>query len=314
MINLQHLRTFLEVLRRGSFADAARALSYTPSAVSQQIAALEQELNLSLFERVGRGILPTAGSRLLAEHAVGLLERTAGLERDLGDVASGRMGQVHLGAFASAAAKLVPAALQDLRTRHPGAAVSMTEGEPDELIPELLAGELDAVVAYSYRLAPRRWPDTVVAERLMTEGMLLLIAAEHRLADAQPLDLALLRDESWISIRPGTEGDRAILGVCAAAGFQPRIAYRCNDFEVIRELVMANLGVAVVSSLGWRADPRLKATMIPESTRHRSVFMLRRRSTQSPLLDTMADCLRRAAHRHRRALARLQPTGEPAPS
>jgi len=120
MLDLRRLRVLVEVARQGSIAAAAESLSFVPSAVSQQIAALERELGVELTTRVGRGIALTHAGRLLVEHAEELLGRLARAEeavRQLGGLGSGRL---RLAAFTSAGATIVPGALATLARRHPG--------------------------------------------------------------------------------------------------------------------------------------------------------------------------------------------------
>ena len=171
----------------------------------------------------------------------------------------------------------------------------MTEGEPDELNPALLSGELDAVVAYWYRLAPRRWPEGLIADELMTEQSLVLVSSQHPLASKRSVRLGALRDDDWISIRRDSDGDRSLMGLCAAAGFEPKISYRCNDYGVIRELVKANLGVSLVPSLGFEPHLHLRALVTGNRSWQRQVVLLRRAATPSPMLQRMLECLRDAA-------------------
>ena len=295
MVDLVHLKTFLEVLHRGSFAEAARHLGYTPSAVSQQMALLESGLGVTLFERAARGTLPTAACAPLAERAAEVLGGVTTLEREMQALAGGLAGQIRLGCFPSAAARILPSALVALRESYPGVEISMTEGEPDELNPALLSGELDAVIAYWYRLAPRRWPEGLVADELMAEQSLALVSTQHPLASKRSVRLAVLRDDDWISIRQDSDGDRSLMGLCAAAGFEPKISYRCNDYGVIRELVKANLGVSLVPSLGFEPHPHLRALVTGNRSWQRQVVLLRRTATASPMLQQMLECLRDAA-------------------
>ncbi len=103
VFDTRRLPTFREVARRGSFAAAADALCFTPSAVSQQMAALEREVGAQLFERNHRGVRLTEAGRRLTAHADSLLDGVARAEADLGPVSATPGGAPpRLAAFAGA--------------------------------------------------------------------------------------------------------------------------------------------------------------------------------------------------------------------
>src|SRR5881628_4146083 len=102
MLRLDHLATLQTVLRRGSFADAARELGYTASAVSQQIGALERNTGLALFEREAKSIRPTTAAHHLMESSRTLLADADALWEEIRRLATGQSGRVRLGAFATA--------------------------------------------------------------------------------------------------------------------------------------------------------------------------------------------------------------------
>src|SRR3981189_3516002 len=99
MLNPVHLRTLTMVIRTGSFADAARRLGYTGSAVSQQIAALERAVKMPLFERDAHSVRPTPAGEFLAERAREALAALGSLEDDIRGMSQGSIGRLPLGAF-----------------------------------------------------------------------------------------------------------------------------------------------------------------------------------------------------------------------
>src|SRR5919198_3389195 len=119
MLDVRRLRVLREVAAQGSFSAAAEALSYTQSAVSQQIAALEREAGTTLVERGARGIRLTDAGRALVEHADGILARLAAAESELEAIAGLRGGRLRLASFAPAGATLIPLAVATFRERHP---------------------------------------------------------------------------------------------------------------------------------------------------------------------------------------------------
>ena len=141
MLNPLHLRTLTAVLQTGSFAVAARRLGYTPSAVSQQIAALERAAGLPLFEREAHGIRPTPAAAWLRGRGQEVLAALGALQDDLRGLADGVTGTVRLGSFPTAGEHLLPAALAALAAGAPSVEVLLDEGEPDELVPRVHDGD-----------------------------------------------------------------------------------------------------------------------------------------------------------------------------
>src|SRR3954471_4326972 len=118
MLDVRRMRVLREVAVQGSFSAAAEALSYTQSAVSQQIAALEREAGAVLVERGARGVRLTEAGRELVAHAEDILARLDAAERELEAIAGLRGGRVRLVSFASAASSILPPAIAGLPRRH----------------------------------------------------------------------------------------------------------------------------------------------------------------------------------------------------
>jgi DNA-binding transcriptional LysR family regulator len=286
----QHLRTFHVVCRTGSFAVAARALGYTSSAVSQQIAALERDSGLILFERQAHGVRPTAVAHRLVELSRPLLASLEEFDHQVRRLATGAIGRIRLGSFPTASVRIVPPVLSAFAAEHPGADVSLVEEEPDDLVERLVDGRLDVSLLYEYGLCPRQWPAGVVTQPLLREDLLLLQPRNGRGTG----QLAQLSGRRWIASREGTDGALSLARLCAAAGFAPVIAYRSNDYDVVRELVAATGGVAVVPALAHAPDPRVAASRLPQRGAHRTVLVAHR-GTPNPLLDGFLEVVHRAA-------------------
>lgn len=275
VLNPTHLRTLGAVLASGSIAEAAARLGYTPSAVSQQIAALERASGLTLFERAGRSLAATQAAQALAERAAPILHALDALDREVRALAVHERGVVRLGSFPTASAELVPDALARLRRARPQLEVLLDQGEPDELVPLFDAGGLDIALVYEYEAAPRRWPDDLMAVPLLAEELFLLVPRSDA-GLARRARLGDLRDASWIATREGTGGERTLRQLCARAGFSPRIDHRSNDFGVVRGLVRAGLGVAVVPALALVPDPDVQIVPLDHGGLSRTVLALSR--------------------------------------
>ncbi|WKX07417.1 LysR substrate-binding domain-containing protein [Streptomyces sp. NL15-2K] len=290
MLKPQHLLTLKAVVRSGSFAITARDLGYTASAISQQISALEKETGLVLFEREAHGIRPTAAAHRLVDLSDRVLAALDDLDHHVQELATGVTGRLRLGSFPTAGVRLVPSALSTFVETHPRAQIQLEEGEPEELAAALGDGDLDVALVYEYGLSPRPWPDGLTHHRLLREDLVLLRTHDSGLS-AQLPHLSRAR---WITSREGTAGARSLVRLCAAAGFEAAVAFRSNNYDVVRELVSAGLGVAVVPALGHAPSDTIEATRLAQRSAHRTVMALRRSENSNPLLAGMLDSLRRA--------------------
>ncbi|MEV1294853.1 LysR family transcriptional regulator [Pseudonocardia sp. NPDC049635] len=289
MIKPLHLATLRAVCRHGSFALAARDLGYTASAVSQQVAALEKDTGLTLFEREARGIRTTAAAERLVELSGTVLATLDELDHQVRELAAGSTGRLRLGSFPTGSVRLVPAALSTIAAVRPRADIQLEEGEPDELIPSLVAGELDLALVYEYALSRGRWPEGVVVRPLVREELVLLQPKGSPAAEVSQLASA-----RWVTSREGTAGARSLTRLCAAAGFTPDVSFRTNNYAVVRELVATRLGVAVVPALGHVPDERVHATRVGRRAAHRTVLAVHRAANSNPLLPEAVTILQRS--------------------
>ncbi|HEY2044014.1 MAG TPA: LysR substrate-binding domain-containing protein [Jatrophihabitans sp.] len=297
MLNPAQLMTLRSVLASGSFAATAIELSYTPSAVSQQISALERATGLVLFERDSHSVRPTEHARQLAERAAGLLDVIDSLDRDVAALARGEAGRLRIGSFPTASARLLPPALAALTKAHPGIEIEVDEGELDTVLPRLRAGELDVAIAYRYDTVAPSWPATLIATPLLTERLWLLVPEDHPRAGDAAIRLGSLERQRWVAPLAGSPGAINLDRLTAAAGFAPRVSFRSNDYGVVRGLVAAGLGVAVVPGLALSPTPGVVAIAISGRTARRRVLALHRPSNQNALIAAMLSAVADPARR-----------------
>src|SRR3954454_22947370 len=161
MLDVRRMRVLREVARHGSFSAAAEALSFTQSAVSPQIAALEREAGTTLAERSVRGIRLTDAGRALVRHTDAILGRLAEAEAELEAIAGLRGGRVRMASFESAGATLMPLAIATFRGPHPAAGLPLPPAEPDDPVPRLRSGELEIALAFDAPGAPAAGDDSI---------------------------------------------------------------------------------------------------------------------------------------------------------
>ena len=261
LVDPRRLLVLDAVGRHGSFAGAARTLSLTPSAVSQQIAALERECGTQLLERSARSVRFTdAGERLVAR-AASLRDLLDHAQADLATLRGAERRGLSLGIFESAARRVLPRALKRFRSSHPLVTVKVRELEPEPALELLRRGDLDVAVTHSYSLSPLAIPDDFV-QTPVGEDPLLIVADAEAPAPSRLADLAGAR---WIG--PDSEYCRqTLLQACRRAGFEPRIESTVNDYRLAEQLVAAGLGVALAPSLALAARPvaKTKRYALPE--------------------------------------------------
>src|SRR5919106_219429 len=148
MLDVRRMRVLREVALRGSFSAAAEALSFTQSAVSQQIAALEREAGAVLVQRSARGVRLTEAGEALVRHAEAIMARLAEAEAELEAIAGLRGGRLRMAAFESAGATLMPLAIAGFRERHPAVELSLSLSEPEDCVPLLKSGDLDLGIVF----------------------------------------------------------------------------------------------------------------------------------------------------------------------
>jgi DNA-binding transcriptional LysR family regulator len=247
MLNVARLKVLDEVARRGSFSAAADALDYTQSAISQQIAALEQEAGMTLLQRHPRGVSLTAAGQTLVGHAEGILARLESAEAALGAIAGLRGGRLRMASFPTAGATLMPLAIATFRARHPDIELTLAEGEPEQIAPRLRAGELDLALLFEF--GDSAGTDELTRVELLEDPLYLALPREHKLATKRKLRLEDLRGEAWVQTASSSPCARQVVRSCHAAGFEPNVAFESDDYQTVQGLVAAGVGVALIPEL-----------------------------------------------------------------
>ena len=248
-IDLRRLTVLRELQRRGSLARTAEALHLTPSAVSQQIAALARETGVPLTEKDGRGVRLTGQARVLLAHADAIAAQLERARADLGAYGKGGRGSVTIGCLSSGILGLLPDVLRALADRLPQVRVDVVESEPPDLFTALDGGQVDVAVAVHFAAAPPHTDARYSRTELFTDVMDIVVPAGHRLAGRECVDLRELAAEAWIVGDARSCVGAVARSVCAAAGFTPDIRHSVSDWGALAALVEAGQGVALVPRL-----------------------------------------------------------------
>jgi DNA-binding transcriptional LysR family regulator len=297
MLNSNRLNVFREVLAHGSFSDAADALSYSQSAVSQAIATLEGETGAPLIERSRGGVRPTPAGAALAGHIGGILAQMETAEAELAAIAAGHGGRLRAASFPTAGATLMPRAIAGFRASHPGVELTLAEGEPEEIAPRLRAGEFDLALLFEFEGAGERLGTGLRRFELLDDPLHLALRHDHPLARRRKLALEDLREESWVQTAAASPCARQVVRSCHAAGFEPSVSFESDDYQTVQGLVAAGVGVALIPQLALsavREDIRVRA-LDPASPVRKVFAATPRAAAVTPALATMLDVLREAA-------------------
>jgi DNA-binding transcriptional LysR family regulator len=252
MLDVRRLRVLQEVAERGSFSAAADALSYTQSAVSQQIAALEREAGATLLQRGPGGVRLTDAGRALVEHTQAVLARLADAERELAAIAALRGGRVRMASFPTAGATLVTRAVSIFSRRHPDVDLSLKEGEPDETVPRLRRGEFELALIFDYGFESLDLTTGLECIHLFVDPVKVVLPPRHPLAAQRSIALEQLAEEPWIGGMRDGLCHEMLVRWCAKSGFEPRVAFESNDHQVQLGLVAAGVGVTLLPELAFQ--------------------------------------------------------------
>lgn len=254
MLDVKRMVILRDLAEHGKVTAVAELHRVTPSAVSQQLRALEAEAGAALVERDGRGLrLTPAGVALAAacDPVLAALERAEGAVRALD---AGPVGELRVGCAPSALATVAAPLVAALAARHPGLRPRIVQADPEEALPLLRGRRLDLAVTYAYPLlgAPPASGTTAVP---LFDDPLCLALPEALLPAYGRGGLAALRDADWVSAPAPSSCREMLLHACRNAGFTPRITHECGDLRAGLHLVATGRAASILPKLLCDAPP-----------------------------------------------------------
>jgi DNA-binding transcriptional LysR family regulator len=308
MLDLHRLRLLQEFAERGTIAATAAALGYTPSAVSQQLAALEREAGAALLDRSARAAELTDAGRRLAGRATEILGLIEAAEADLS--APEPVGRVAISAFPTAAVAFAPALTRIVRAHH-GLNLLLRQTQGDEGLRQVRAGQVDVAIVDDWTgQPPRTETGGLRFYPLVRDSLVLVVPRRHWAADAaEPVALRRLSGEPWLAPPAGEPSRRAVDRVLAGAGATPSAPWEFEGLATILSLVARGIGVAILPRLTLAAgEGRVAVRELPGRSPARQVYAVARESgVRRPSVAVILTALTAAA----RALSRHQ-AGRPA--
>ncbi|WP_433349196.1 LysR family transcriptional regulator [Micromonospora sp. CA-111912] len=274
-MQLHQLRYFVAVAEVRHFTQAADVVGITQPSLSKQIHALEADLGAPLFERVRGNIALTAAGEVLLPLARRILADVETATREVQELVGLRRGRVRLGATPSLATALAPPVLRRFRDAHPGVDLRVEEGGSQNLVRDLLRGDLDLalIIMPAHGADPGLHTEEILRESLVVASLDEVpgtsAAGELRVTD--------LRGQPLVMFREGYDLRDATLQACREAGFEPTLSVDGGEMDAVLSFVEAGLGVALVPGIVVARRPAIRVTRLAPPGVRRTIAVARRR-------------------------------------
>lgn len=295
-LDLHRLHVLREVNRSGSLTSAATVLSFTTSAVSQQIAKLEHEVGVALVDRHPRGVVLTEAGQALLGYADDIDRTIEAARAEMAEFAGLRRGQLRMGTFPTVGASLMPDVVLAFRARHPEVAVTVISARREGLLERLRRRDIELTLLWDYPWQQIEDEDLTLV-RLMNDPTMLLVQRDHPIAGRRTVRIDTLRDQEWI-VRDEHPVADVLRRVCRHAGFEPRIAFAANDYQETQGMVAAGIGIALAPQLALSAlRPDVVAVPLAGSPQRRILLAHLANRRLSPAAQQAAAVFRLTAER-----------------
>lgn len=243
------LRALLELARCGTMAAAAEALFLTPSAVSQQIAQLEEEAGVKLTERIGRGVRLTPAGHALVGHAERVMVVLDEARSELAELRREIAGELRVAAFSSIASAVLPDTVKALQHTYPRLEIVLEEFDPVEGLTALRSWRTDIALIDDLSVVLGDSQESVGVVQVAEDVLYVAVAADHALSKRPSLSVADLRHENWAIESTWSGFGDVITNLCRRAGYEPRINAKCRGFEMVVAMVASGCSVSMVPGL-----------------------------------------------------------------
>jgi LysR family transcriptional regulator, low CO2-responsive transcriptional regulator len=288
---LDQVKTFLAVVRTGSFAGAADQLAVTPSAVSQQIQRLEVECGTKLFDRIGRGVRLSPAGEMLQPYAERIESLAGDAQRALEYARDLKTGSLRVISSSTAAAYLLPGLWAAFKQRHPGIFLHISVDNSARVIERLVRFQDDIGVLG----AEHEHPD-LIFHPLAEDPLVAVVPAAHSWSQRSSIELADLADEPLILREPGSASRQLLESALTAAGIKYQPSMEIASHEVAKRLVELGCGVAVMSAAIAAREVeqgRLRQIRIRDTSLRLKLYLAHHRERAgTPVIDAMLELAR----------------------
>lgn len=249
-MNITRLLALHQLQLRKTMSAAAEALHLTPSAISQQISMLEEELGIDLIERRGRGVELTAPGQEMVKHAERIFEELQMAQANMDSLKKTVAGKLTVSSFPSAGTALIPATVKSLKAAHPQLAVYFRELEPEEAVTALRAWEIDVALVDDVIVPSALLDSNLEILSLLTDYFVMMLPESHPLAAQKKVSVEALRNEDWvIDAWAANYYTNVVIGECQKFGYVPNIVALCKDFNMASAFVKTGCAVFMVSGI-----------------------------------------------------------------
>ena len=243
-MDTQHLRAFLLVAETGSFSLAAQQLHLTQPAVSKRVAQLEEQLQVGLFDRIGRHVSLTEAGLALLPHARAVAQELEAARQSLRDLSGGVAGQLRLATSHHIGLHRLPPLLSHFSRTFPEVQIDLDFMDSEQAYGLIMRGAAELAIV---TLAPVSEP-SIIAQAIWRDPLDFMVKRGHELLQQTPLDLRILSTHPAILPGLNTYTGQIIKGLFDRHGLQLQVSMATNYLETIR--MMASVG------LGWTVLPR----------------------------------------------------------
>lgn len=255
VLNVTRLRVLRELAHRGSIAAVADALWLTPSAVSQQLSALERETRVQLVERAGRGVRLTGAGRLLADHSERVFEALDEARSALRALQTMPSGRLRVASFPSVVRLVLPQVMARFRERFPELRVEVEDLEGEQSLEAIRLGHIDVAIIDDLTWSASARPDGLRVTELFGNPLVVVFAAAHRWAERDAISWGELSQEPQVAEHRSSAFARSVELECRRAGFEPRVHARVHDAGAVLALVEGGDMIAVLPELAVVGQP-----------------------------------------------------------
>jgi DNA-binding transcriptional LysR family regulator len=293
-VELRHLRYFISVAENHGFGRAALALNVSQSAISEQIADLESELGLALFDRQHRQIRLTIPGEQFLEDARSVIALAGRAVSNAHKSQHGEIGTLVIGFFVGGTGSFFPKIIREFRRRYHDIQVSLNEMPPAMQQRALIAGSID--IGFTRSLAPAEATSLLRSEHLQTEPLYAVLPVTHPLAKRKSIAMRELANDSFVL------NDRKnspvvfdkVITLCAQADFTPRIGATASVSSGVITLIEAGEGVAILPQ-GSRLLGSDAVAFVPLTVSGASVDLVVAWSVEhsNPAVDSFLELIRK---------------------
>ncbi|MGV2290828.1 LysR family transcriptional regulator [Trinickia sp. YCB016] len=292
------LRALLELARCGTMAAAAEALFLTPSAVSQQIAQLEEEAGVELTERIGRGVRLTPAGHALVGYAERVMVVLDEARSELAVLRREIAGELRVAAFPSIASAVLPETFKALQHAYPRLEIVLEEFDPIEGLTALKSWRTDVALIDDLSVVVGDSQESVGAVQVAEDALYVAVAADHALSKRPSVSVTDLRNETWAIESTWSGWGDVVTNLCRRAGYEPKVNAKCRGSEMVEAMVASGCSVSIAPGLRMLRSPVGVSWIKLRPEVRRKIFVAYRRGERNhPTVKVFVEEIVRTASR-----------------